>query len=232
MQAVILVIALIVRGVAHDFRQLNLLCILTYVLALHSLDFQAFFTAERPQGYLLLSKLHDRTLTFSLCRHCYYLWAPLLFKTTREFDYNYQNSLRAWRHRASELFSPTLLASCVFLSHSETLHCQIAKLVLITQQTKSKSLFELFEERFIVSVGDYFCCIHIFSANLFKICSQTSFNLKYIQKLEIYEFDVRLIFTPMCGARICHVLLTVQKPHRRPLFIDNRHFIGFLDKQN
>ena len=42
-----------------------------------------------------------------------------------------------------------------------------------------------------------------------------------------------LIFTAMCGSRICHVLLTVQKTHRRPLlFIDNRHFIGFLHKQN
>ena len=55
-----------------------------------------------------------------------------------------------------------------------------------------------------------------------------------IEKLQIlYEFDVRLIFTPICGGRICHVLLTVQKTHRRPLlFIDNRHSIGFLYKQN
>ena len=28
-------------------------------------------------------------------------------------------------------------------------------------------------------------------------------------------FDVRLIFTPMCGGRICHVLLTVPKTHRQ-----------------
>ena len=99
------VIALAVRGVAHGFRQLNLLiCILTNVLVLHSLDFLVFFSAERPHGYLLLSKLHDRTLNFSFCRHYYYLWAPLLFKASREFDYNYHNSLRAWRHRASELF--------------------------------------------------------------------------------------------------------------------------------
>ena len=70
---------------------------------------------------------------------------------------------------------------------------------MITQQTKSKSLFELFKERVIVNFGDYFCCIHIFSAKLL-ICSQTFANLKYIQKLEIsYEFDVRLIFTPMYG---------------------------------
>ena len=70
---------------------------------------------------------------------------------------------------------------------------------MITQQTKSKSLFELFIERVIVNFGDYFCCIHIFSVKLF-ICSQTFVNLKYIQKLEIsYEFDVRLIFTPMNG---------------------------------
>ena len=62
------VIALIVRGVAHGFRKLNLLCILTYILVLHSLDFLAFFSAERPHGYLLLSKLHDRTLNFSLCQ--------------------------------------------------------------------------------------------------------------------------------------------------------------------
>ena len=65
--------------------------------------------------------------------------------------------------------------------------------------TKSKSLFESFKERVIVSVGDYFCCIHIFSAKLL-ICSQTFVNLKYIQKLEIsYELDVRLNFTPMYG---------------------------------
>ena len=32
------------------------------------------------------------------------------------------------------------------------------------------------------------------------ICSQTFVNLKYIQKLDIsYEFDVRLISTPMYG---------------------------------
>ena len=37
----------------------------------------------------------------------------------------------------------------------------------------------------------------------------------------------------MCGGRICHVLLTVQNTHRRSLLlIDNRHFIGFLHKQN
>ena len=65
----LVVIALAVRGVAHDFCQLNLLCILTNVLVLHSLDFLAFFSVERPLGYLLLSKLHDRTLNFSFCRH-------------------------------------------------------------------------------------------------------------------------------------------------------------------
>ena len=70
---------------------------------------------------------------------------------------------------------------------------------MITQQTKSKSLFELITERVIVNFDDYFCCIHIFSAKLF-ICSQTFVNLKDIQKLEISnEFDVRLIFTPMYG---------------------------------
>ena len=36
----------------------------------------------------------------------------------------------------------------------------------------------------------------------------------------------------MYEGRICHILLTVQNTHRRPLlFIDNRHFIGFLHKQ-
>ena len=61
---------------------------------------------------------------------------------------------------------------------------------LITQPTKSKSLFELFKERVIVSVGDYFSCIHLFSA---KRLTSSQTNLKYIQKLEINEFDVRLI---------------------------------------
>ena len=70
---------------------------------------------------------------------------------------------------------------------------------MITQQTKSKSLFQLFKERVIVNFGDYFCCIHIFSAKLF-ISSQTFVNLEYIQTLEIsYELDVHLIFTPMYG---------------------------------
>ena len=60
-----------------------------------------------------------------------------------------------------------------------------------------------------------------------------STTLNILKKLEIYEFDIRLIFTAMCGGRIYHVLLTVQKTHRRPLlFIDNRHFISFLHKQN
>ena len=36
-----------------------------------------------------------------------------------------------------------LLTSCVFLSHSETLHCENKRQVLITQPKKSKSLFEL-----------------------------------------------------------------------------------------
>ena len=70
---------------------------------------------------------------------------------------------------------------------------------MITQQTKSKSLFELLKERVIVNFGDYFCCIHMISAKLLT-CSQTFVNLNYIQKLEIsFEFDVRLIFTPMYG---------------------------------
>ena len=70
---------------------------------------------------------------------------------------------------------------------------------MITQQTKSNSLFESFKERVIVNFGDYFCYIHIFSAKLL-ICSQTFVNLKYIQIQDIlYEFDVRLIFTPMYG---------------------------------
>ena len=76
---------------------------------------------------------------------------------------------------------------------------------MITQPTKSKSLFELTKERVIVSVGDNFCCIHMFSAKLL-ICSQTFFNLKYIQKLEIYEFDVRLIFTPIQRAEVEFVM--------------------------
>ena len=99
---------------------------------------------------------------------------------------------------------------------------------MITQQTKSKSLFELFKERVIENFGDYFCCIYIFSAKLF-ICSQTFVNLKYIKKLEIsYEFDVRLIFTPMYGG-----FTECSKTHRwLLLFIDKRHFIGFLHKQN
>ena len=42
------------------------------------------------------------------------------------------------------------------------------------------------------------------------MCFQTFVILKYVQKLETYEFNVRLIFTPMYGGRICHVLLTVQ----------------------
>ena len=46
----------------------------------------------------------------------------------------------------------------------------------ITQQTKSNSLFELFK-RVIVNFGDYFCYIHIFSAELL-ICSQTFVNLR------------------------------------------------------
>ena len=82
---------------------------------------------------------------------------------------------------------------------------------MITQQTKSKSLFELFKERVIENFGDYFCSIYIFSAKLF-ICSQTFVNLKYIQKLEIsYEFDVRLIFTPVSGGLICHFFTDCRK---------------------
>ena len=52
---------------------------------------------------------------------------------------------------------------------------------MITQPTKSKYLFESFKERVIVSVGDYFCCIHIFSAKLL-LSSQTFFNFKIYSK--------------------------------------------------
>ena len=100
---------------------------------------------------------------------------------------------------------------------------------MITRPTKSKILFELFQERVIVSVGDYFCCIHIFSAKL--LISITFFSLKCRQKLETYEFDVRLIFTPMCGGRICHLLLTVQKPHRRPLLFNRQQTFYWLFTQ-
>ena len=101
---------------------------------------------------------------------------------------------------------------------------------MITQPTKSKILFELFQEGVIVSVGDYFCCIHMFSAKLI-ISSQTYFSLKYSQKLETYEFDVRLIFTPMCGGRICHLLLTVRKTHRRPLLFNRQQTLYWLFTQ-
>ena len=98
---------------------------------------------------------------------------------------------------------------------------------MITQPTKSKILFELFQERVIVSVGYYLCCIHIFSAKLL-ISSQKFFSLKYSQKLETYEFDVRLIFPPMCGGRICHLLLTVRKTHRRPLLFNRQQTLYWL----
>ena len=98
---------------------------------------------------------------------------------------------------------------------------------MITQPTKSKILFELFQERVIVSVGDYLCCIHIFSAKLL-ISSQKFFSLKYSQKLETYEFDVRLIFPSMCGGRICHLLLTVRKTHRRPLLFNRQQTLHWL----
>ena len=98
---------------------------------------------------------------------------------------------------------------------------------MITQLTKSKILFELFQERVIVSVGDYFCCIHIFSAKLL-ISSQTFFSLKYSQKPETYEFNVRLIFTPMCGGRICHLLLPVRKTHRRALILNRQQTLYWL----
>ena len=101
---------------------------------------------------------------------------------------------------------------------------------MIIQPTKSKISFELFQERVIVSVGDYFCCILIFSAKLL-ISSQTFFSLKYSQKLETYEFDVRLIFTPMCGGRICHLLLTVRKTHRRPLLFNRQQALYWLFTQ-
>ena len=101
---------------------------------------------------------------------------------------------------------------------------------MITQPTKSKILFQLFQERVIVSVGDYFCCILIFSAKPL-ISSQTFFSLKYSQKLETYEFDVRLIFTPMCGGRICHLLLTIRKTHRRPLSFNRQQTLNWFFTQ-
>ena len=99
----------------------------------------------------------------------------------------------------------------------------------MTQPTKSKILFELFQERVIVSVGDYLCCIHIFSGKL--LISITFVSLKYRQKLKTNEFDVRLIFTPMCGDRICHLLLTVQKTHRRPLLFNRQQTLYWLFTQ-
>ena len=61
---------------------------------------------------------------------------------------------------------------------------------MITQPTKSKSLFEYRDYSSWLKKADYFCCIHIFSAKLL-ICSQTFINLKHIWKLEIHKFDVR-----------------------------------------
>ena len=107
----------------------------------------------------------------------------------------------------------------VFLSQSETLHCENK---LAKELTKSKSLFELFKERVIVNFGDYFCCILIFSAKLL-ICSQTFVNLKYVQKLEIsYEFDVRFIFTPMYGGRICPACFTDCTKHASAAALNHR----------
>ena len=62
----------------------------------------------------------------------------------------------------------------------------------------------------------------------------TFVNLQYIQKLEIlYQFDVRLIFTPMYGGQICHVLLTVQKHASAASLIDRQQtLLAFLHKQN
>ena len=58
--------------------------------------------------------------------------------------------------------------------------------------------------------GDYFCCIHIFSAKLL-ICSQTFVSLKYIQKLEIwvrYTFNfhtnVRRFYWHASAAALIH----------------------------
>ena len=76
-----------------------------------------------------------------------------------------------------EQFSPT--SKGVFLSHSETLHCENtdAQGVLITQPTKSKSLFELIKERVIVTLLIIFAVFTgIFSA-LLVICSQRLINL-------------------------------------------------------
>ena len=83
----------------------------------------------------------------------------------------------------SPTFIKRLLTSCMFLSHSENLHCEnkINKEFWLNQNLYSSHR----------NFSDYFCCIHIFSAKLL-ICSQTLINLKHIQKPGIlYVFDVR-----------------------------------------
>ena len=58
-------------------------------------------------------------------------------------------------------------------------------------QTKPKSLFELFK-RVIVNFGGYFCCVHIFSAKLF-ICSQTFVNCWFSHDVTKFQTSELLI---------------------------------------
>ena len=63
----LVVIALAVRGVAHGFRQLNLLiCILTNVLVLHSSECLASFSVERPPGISSSVKITRQDPKFSV----------------------------------------------------------------------------------------------------------------------------------------------------------------------
>ena len=109
--------------------------------------------------------------------------------------FNYLSLPRITKFRLA-LYQKLISMGMHLILQSLVLVSKIAQFKSYAAGLKSKILFQLFQERVIVSVGDYFCCIHIFSAKL--LISITFFSLKCRQKLETYEFDVPLIFTPMC----------------------------------
>ena len=107
---------------------------------------------------------------------------------------------------------------------------------MVTQPTKSKSLFELIKVSLMVTLLTLliFAVFTYFQLSLQYVLKHLSTLIEHIQNLEIlYEFDARFHTKARKSNLSCFTYCTKLNTHWRALlFIDNRQFIGFLHKQN
>ena len=98
----------------------------------------------------------------------------------------------------------------------------------MNQPTKSKSLFELINESFIVT-ADYFCCIHIAQLSFQYVLKHLSTLNIFQQKLEIlYEFEFDVLF------RTIYHFYLLYKTHviGGSYLLTTNNLLDFYHKQN